>query len=177
MKSIRKPPTRIDMPGFASGCRLDQNRGHGLIKKLKRSFSPSAALSVAAVLLAGCAPLPGSGVTNAATVVYTAGASQYTAAVELPVQPPIVFDAMVRLVNERPNVEVVDRNDKAFLIKVADESERNLTGQVTKLGSGNSLLYIWADAGSSGQTGQELAISTVELICDELGVEYELVNY
>jgi len=128
-------------------------------------------------MLAGCAPLPGSSVTNAATVVYTASASQFTAAVELPVQPPAVFEAMVRLVNERPNVEIVDRNDKAFLIKVAVGPERHLTGQVTKLGSGNSLLYIWADAGGSGQTGQELAISTVELICDELGVEYELVSY
>jgi uncharacterized protein YndB with AHSA1/START domain len=128
-------------------------------------------------VVAGCAPLPGSSVTNAATVVYTAGASQYTVAVELPVQPQTVFEAMVRLVNERPNVEIIDRNDKAFLVKVADGPERQLTGQVTKLGSGNSLLYIWADANASGQTGQELAISTVELICNELGVEYELVTY
>jgi hypothetical protein len=143
----------------------------------KRILLLPAAFGVALVLLSGCAPLPGSSVTNAATVVYTAGASQYTAAVEFPQQPPIDFEAKVRLVNERPNVEVVDRNDKAFLIKVADGPERHLTGQVTKLGSGNSLLYIWADAGSSGQTGQELAISTVELICDELGVDYELVNY
>jgi uncharacterized protein YndB with AHSA1/START domain len=132
---------------------------------------------VVAVVVAGCAPLPGSSVTNAATIVYTAGASQYTVAVELPVQPQTVFEAMVRLVNERPNVEIVDRNDKAFLVKVADGPERQLTGQVTKLGSGNSLLYIWADANASGQTGQELAISTVELICNELGVDYELVTY
>jgi len=140
-------------------------------------FLLRAAFSVAAVVLAACAPLPGSTVTSAATVVYTAGASQYTAAVELPVQPPTVFEAMVRLIKERPDVEVINRNDKAFLIKVAEGPERHLTGQVTKLGSGNSLLYIWADAGGSGQTGQELAISTVELICNELGVEYELVSY
>lgn len=143
----------------------------------KRILSLPAAFGVALALLSGCAPLPGSSVTNAATIVYTAGASQYTAAVELPVLPPTVFEAMVRLIKEDPDVEVVNRNDKAFLIKVADGPERHLTGQVTKLGSGNSLLYIWADAGGSGQTGQELAISTVELICDELGVDYELVTY
>jgi hypothetical protein len=143
----------------------------------KKMVLLSTVFSLAVAVLTGCVPLPGSSVTNAATVVYTAGASQYTAAVELPMQPPTVFEAMVRLVNERPNVEVVDRNDKAFLIKVAEGPERHLTGQVTKLGSGNSLLYIWADAGGSGQTGQELAISTVGLICDELGVDYELVNY
>jgi hypothetical protein len=38
-------------------------------------------------------------------------------------------------------------------------------------------LYIWADAGSSGRTGREMAISGVEFICDELGVDYELVQY
>jgi len=122
-------------------------------------------------------PLPGSSVTNAATVVYTAGARQHTAAVELPVAPPVVFEALVRLIKERTDVEVVDRNDKAMLIEVAQEKERRITGQVTKLGTGNSLLYVWADAGSSGQSGREMAISAIELICEELGVDYELVSY
>jgi hypothetical protein len=143
----------------------------------KRVFSLLAAFSITAVALTGCAPLPGSSVTNAATVVYTAGARQHTAAVELPVEPPVVFEALVRLIKERGDVEVVDRNDKAMLIEVAQEKERRITGQVTKLGTGNSLLYVWADAGSSGQSGREMAISAIELICEELGVDYELVSY
>ena len=114
---------------------------------------------------------------QATTVVYTAGASRHTAAVELPVTPPVVFEALVRLIEERPEVVVTDRNDRAFLIEVVDGSERKFTGQVTKLGAGNSLLYVWADAGSSGQSGRELAISAIELICEELGVDYEMVNY
>jgi len=140
-------------------------------------FLLSAALSIAAGVLTGCAPLPGSSVTNAATVVYTASARQHTAAVELPVEPPVVFEALVRLIKEHTDVEVVDRNDKAMLIEVAQDKERRITGQVTKLGAGNSLLYVWADAGSSGQSGREMAISAIELICEELGVDYELVNY
>ena len=143
----------------------------------KRFFWLLAAFGVAEVVLTGCAPLPGSTVTNAATVVYTAGARQHTAAVELPVAPPVVFEALVRLIKERTDVEVVDRNDKAMLIEVAQENERRITGQVTKLGAGNSLLYVWADAGSSGQSVREMAISAIELICEELGVEYELVTY
>jgi len=142
-----------------------------------RVFLPFAAYFVASMVLTGCVPLPGSSVTHATTVVYTAGASRHTAAVELPVEPPIVFEALVRLIKERNDVEVVDRNDKAMLIEVAQENERQITGQVTKLGSGNSLLYVWADAGSSGQSGREMAISAIELICEELGVDYELVNY
>ena len=143
----------------------------------KKIVSFSAVFSIAVAMLTGCVPLPGSSVTNATTVVYTAGARQHTADVELPVTPPVVFEALVRLIKERTDVEVVDRNDKAMLIEVAQENERRITGQVTKLGAGNSLLYVWADAGSSGQSGREMAISAIELICEELGVDYELVNY
>jgi len=131
---------------------------------------------VIAAFLSGCIFLPGGTVTHSATVVYTAGARQHTAAVELQVDAAIVFDALVRIIKEHPDNEVVNRNDKAYLIEVAQQ-ERRITGQVSKLGSGSSLLYIWADAGSSGKSGREMAISAVEVICDELGVSYELVNY
>ena len=132
---------------------------------------------VIAAFLSGCIFLPGGTVTRSATVVYTAGASQHTAAVELQVTADVVFEALVRIIKENPDVEVINRNDQAFLIEVAQQKERRITGQVTKLGSGSSLLYIWADAGSSGESGREMAISAVEIICDELGVSYELVNY
>ena len=147
------------------------------MKISKQTVYLSGAFCLAALALIGCAPLPGSSVMQATTVVYTAGASRHTAAVELPVTPPVVFEALVRLIEERPEVVVTDRNDRAFLIEVVDGSERKFTGQVTKLGAGNSLLYVWADAGSSGQSGRELAISAIELICEELGVDYEMVNY
>ena len=132
--------------------------------------------AVIAALLSGCIFLPGGTVTHSATVVYTAGARQHTAAVELQVAADVVFETLVRSIKKNPDNEVVNRNDQAFLIEVAQQ-ERRITGQVTKLGSGSSLLYIWADAGSSGESGREMAISAVEVICDELGVSYELVNY
>ncbi len=138
---------------------------------------PAAVLFVSAILVSGCTALPGGTVSNAATIVYTSGASQYTAAVELQVPADEVFEAMVRVLKEHPDIEVVKRKDKAYLIEVTQGKERRITGQVTSLGSGSSLLYIWADSGSSGRTGREMAISGVEFICDELGVEYELVQY
>jgi len=138
---------------------------------------PTAVLFVSAMLVSGCSPMPGSSVTNAATIVYTSGASQFTAAVELQVSAAEVFETMVRIVDEHPKVEVVHRNDNAYLIDAAQDKQRRFTGQVTRLGSGNSLLYIWADAGSSGLSGREMAITAVEIICDELGVDYELVQY
>ena len=120
--------------------------------------------------------MPGSSVTNAATIVYTSGASQYTAAVELKVPATDVFDALFRLIQDNPEFEIHNRNDKALLVEVSKQ-DRRFTGQVTSLGSGNSLLYIWADAGTSGKSGREIAISAVETICSELGVDYDLVQY
>jgi hypothetical protein len=140
----------------------------------KMSYLLSALVVV--TLLSGCIFLPGGRAVESATVVYTAGARQHTAAVEIPIEAREVFDALVRIIKDNPDVEVIKRNDNGMLIEVAQSSKR-ITGQVTKLGSGNSLLYVWADSGTSGRTGRDLAISAVEIICDELGVAYELVNY
>ena len=126
--------------------------------------------------LGGCAWLPGGSVVESALVVHTAGSRKHTAAAQIPVAAPEVFAAVIRLVEEKPDLLIDNRNDKAFLIEVTAGSQ-SLTGQVTSLGADRSLLYVWADAGESGLTGEDLATSVVELVCDELGVEHELVHY
>jgi hypothetical protein len=127
-------------------------------------------------LFAACSSLPGGEAYESATVVYSAGSKKHTAAVQVPVAASEVYASIVRLLEERQDLDFENRNDKAMLIEV-EKGSRSLTGQVTELGVDRSLLYVWADAGDSGITGQELAISIVELVCDELGVKYELVNY
>ena len=134
------------------------------------------ALLGAICLFAACSLLPGGKVTDSATVVYSVGAKKHTAAVQVPVAAPEVYASIVRLLEEEKDLDFQSRNDKAMLIEV-EKGSRSLTGQVTDLGADRSLLYVWADAGESGETGEELAISVVELVCDELGVKYELVNY
>jgi hypothetical protein len=147
------------------------------MKRPRRSCHFSTAVFVAGFAVAGCAPLPGSSVTNATSTVYAASSRQHTAAVELAVAPSSVFEALVRVLSERPDAEVIRQTDNTMLIEVEQDQKRRITGQVTKLGSLRSLLYIWADAGSSGQPGRELAMSQIELISEELGVEYKLVNH
>ena len=126
--------------------------------------------------LSGCIFLPGGTVVDSALVVHTAGSKKHTAAVQVPVAASEVFATIVRLIEDKPDWQIENRNDKAFLIEVAKGS-RSLTGQVTDLGAGRSLLYVWADAGESGATGEEMTTSVVEVVCDELGVKYELVSY
>ncbi len=126
--------------------------------------------------LSGCIFLPGGTVVDSALVVHTAGSKKHTAAVQVPIAASKVFATIVRLIEDKPDLLIESRNDKAFLIEVTKGSV-SLTGQVTDLGAGRSLLYVWADAGESGVTGEELATSVVELVCDELGVAHELVSY
>jgi hypothetical protein len=126
--------------------------------------------------LGACAWLAGGSVVESALVVHTAGSKKHTAAAQIPIAAADVFVAVIHLVEDRPDLIVESRNDKAFLIEVTAGSQ-SLTGQVTSLGVGKSLLYVWADAGESGLTGEALAISVVQLVCDELGVEHELVHY
>ena len=175
--AVRRRQHRLTCPMLEQGVDWGAKEGREIMRKTKRVLLLSAACFVNAVAFTGCMPLSGSTVTHAVTVVYTAGASQHTAAVELSVAAETVFETLVRLIKEAPSIEVVDRNDKAFMIEVTQDKERRITGQVTRLGPERSLLYIWADAGISGQTGRQLGISVVEVICDELGIDYELVSY
>ena len=131
---------------------------------------------LALTIVGACSALPGGKVVESATVVYTAGSSHFTAAVEVPLQASDVFAMLASVVTENPDVQVVNRKDNALLIEVAKDDKR-LTGQVTKFGPDRSLLYVWADAGASGLTGRELAITVVETVCNELDVAYELVTY
>ena len=134
-------------------------------------------LFAALILLDGCFLLPGGDVVDAALVTHTAGSSQHTAAVKVPVKPAAVYAAMIRIITaEDAGLEIISRNDEAFMVEVDSDGAR-LTGQITKLDARQSLLYIWADAGLTDQTGRSLAISSIERICDELGVDYEEVSY
>ena len=127
-------------------------------------------------VLPGCSALPGGQVVESALVVHTSGAKKHTTAVQIPLAAEKVFATIVRLIEERPDNIIENRNDKAFLVEI-EENGRSMTGQVTRLGPDRSLLYVWVDAGNTGLSGQELATDVVEVVCDELGVKYELVNY
>ena len=83
---------------------------------------------------------------------------------------------MLKVLERDPEINVVSQNDKGMLLEVVEAGER-MTGQVTNLGSAESLLYVWADAGNSGRTGSELTSVVIEAVCEELGVEFERIDY
>jgi hypothetical protein len=82
---------------------------------------------------------------------------------------------MLRAVGELPEVTVVNQDNARYFLEVV-EGETRLSSQATDLGGGSTLLFVWADAGDSGQTGRDLALDAVRVICEELDIEYKLVG-
>ena len=120
-------------------------------------------------MLPGCTFGPMSGPTIAGLVTYTEGARQHTATVQLNRAPAEVYAGIQRVIARRPDVQVVNDDSKRYLLEVV-KGTRRLTAQATLLDSHSTLLFIWADAGESGQTGRDLALKAAQDICAELHV-------
>jgi len=141
-----------------------------------RRYGPFVLFGLIFALVVGCTALPARQAVDAALVVHTEGSSQHMIAARVPADASRVFKSFVRIIEEKPDIEVVNRKDNAMLLEVTQDGIK-ITAQVTQLGAGESLLYIWAEAGESGRSGRELATAAVEMICEELGVGFERVDY
>ena len=138
------------------------------------TLSISAILACAAFLSA-CLGTAGTTVTNAGEVVYSAGAKRDTVTVTMTVSPEKVFESMLRTIADSETAEVVQRDDNAMSVEVTKDG-RNINAQVTAYGNGGTLLFIWADAGDTGLTGDAVALSTINTISKDLNASYELVE-
>lgn len=136
------------------------------MRALLRESLPARLAAVSALILS----LVGCGLFSAGEVVYTRGARQHTATAELAVPPREVYEAMVRIAEDSPGWKVVNKNPTRMLVE-AEEGGRSVAGQATELGSNSTMLFIWADAGDSGQTGQDLAREAMRDVCKELDVK------
>ena len=119
--------------------------------------------------LQGCATML-QPVASTGLIVHARGASQHTATVQLALPPGEVYAGMLRVAARHPEFRVVNNLPSRFLLEVKDGT-RSLTGQATDLGGGKTLLFMWTDAGGTGQTGRELALDAVKEICAELAVQ------
>ena len=126
-----------------------------------------------AVLMPACTPVALQPVTSSGLVVYSRGASQDTASLRLALPPDAVFRGLLGIIERRPDVTLVNRNDKRYLLEVT-QGQTRLTGQATDLGRGETLLFLWADTGDSGETGRDLMEDAITDICTELAVECEV---
>ena len=120
--------------------------------------------------------MPARQAVDAANVVYTRGSDHHMIAAQLPVDAELVYESFLRIIRERPDISIVTQKDAAMMLEVTRD-DLTLTGQVSALGAGRSLLYVWGDAGHSGLSGRELTERAVAYICEDLGVSIERVDY
>jgi len=136
---------------------------------------PISAILASAVFLHACLGTPGTTVTNAGEVVYLAGAKQDTVSVTLAAPPAAVFDSMIRLIVSAEMAEVIQRDDASRMVEVSLDG-RSLNVQATEHSDGETLLFVWADAGDTGLTGNEVAMSTIRAISEDVKADYNLVE-
>jgi len=119
--------------------------------------------------------MPGTTVTNAGEVVYSKGAREDTVTVTLAVAPEVVFESMIKIIADSETAEVIQRNDVSMMVEVTRDG-RSINAQATEYGNGGTLLFLWADAGETGLTGNAVAMSTIDAISKDLNASYELVE-
>jgi hypothetical protein len=128
---------------------------------------------IGVLAMQSCAYGPMRAPTSAGLVVYTKGARQHTATVQIARPPAEVYAGMLRVIARKPDVTVINKDEKHYLLEVA-KGEKRLTGQATELDANSTLFFIWADAGASGQTGQNLALIAMRELCAELKIECKM---
>ena len=133
------------------------------------------AILASAVFLGACLGTPGTTVTNAGEVVYLAGPKKETVTATLHALPNDVFDSVVRTILNAETAEVIQRNDVSRMIEVSWDG-RSVNAQATEYGDGETLLFLWVDAGDTGLTGKEVAMSTLDSISKDLNASYQLVE-
>jgi hypothetical protein len=110
-----------------------------------------------------------------ATVVYVASTMQYTATVEVKAKPADVYAAMLRVLKRRPDVEIVKRDDAAHLLDIR-KGKNKATAQVSSTAGGLTLLKVTAQEGETEVTHEDLALRIVTQVCNELKVQYRVVE-
>lgn len=112
--------------------------------------------------------------TSAAMVVYTKGARQHTATIQIAKPADEVYAAMLRAVANNPEkMTVVNNDEKGYLLELAHKGKK-ITGQAMEVDANTTLFFIWADAGETNDTGKNMAERATRSLCSELKIECKM---
>ena len=128
---------------------------------------------VVLLALSGCTYGPMESPTRAGVVIYTKGARQHTANLQIALPPTEVYAGMLRAVARHPELDIINNDEERYLLEVLADDLR-LAGQATELDRNSTLFFIWADAGNSGHTGESLAMLAIRELCSELEIDCTL---
>ena len=124
------------------------------------------------VCLSGCIA-----VATIATIAYVKSRLEHTAVVELDVTPQEVYGAMERVAAATTGLEFKKQDPINFIMKVKNLNNNNVVmAQAKLLDNGKTQFKVTASAKEEELRNEELALGVVELVCDELGVKYKVVE-
>jgi hypothetical protein len=98
-----------------------------------------------------------------------------TTTVQLRVDAKEVYTTLVRILEETPEVGIDERDDENYTVK-ATKGKRHLTGKVEQRYAGMSHVRIKIDAPDAKKSEEDLSLKAVKVLCEELGVEYTVVD-
>ena len=138
---------------------------------LQYKLSVIALLVVTTIILQGCVVV----LSSVATLVYMRSNNHLTTTVLIKKTPDATYAAMNQIIERTPDIKIINKEDKKYLIE-ASRGENKVTAKATPYGSGLTQLIVTADAGKGDLTDEDLALKVVKQICEELGVEYKVIE-
>ena len=141
------------------------------ITKRMHKLSVVIFLLVVTIMLQGCVLF----LSSVATVVYMRSSKHTTTTVLIKKEPDVVYAAMIRIIERKPDVQVLKKEDENYLIEAA-RGEAKASAKATSYGSGLTQLIVTADAGKGNQSDEDLSLNVVKQICEELEVGYKIVE-
>jgi hypothetical protein len=112
--------------------------------------------------------------SSVATVIMMKGEEHHTTTVLVRKTPAEVYAAMTRIIAQRPEIDVKRKDDQTFLIEAAG-SNGNVTAKATAHNADVTQLIVTSDS-QTDLSDADLALNVVKQICDELGIDYKVVE-
>ena len=138
---------------------------------LQHKLSVAAILIVTTIILQGCVVV----LSSVATLVYMRSNNHLTTAVLIKKTPDATYAAMNQIIERTPDIKIINKEDKKYLIE-ASRGKNKVTAKAPPYGSGLTQLIVTADAGKGDRSDEDLALNVVRQICEELGVEYKVIE-
>jgi len=134
-----------------------------------RLLSTTLTLLVLAAFIGCVAAIP--------VIIYKKSKEFHTATVQVNAAPADVYNTAVKLIKDKPDIEIEKQNDEDMKVEINKGEQRGKI-MVEAADGGKTELTVKADAGKEAEEGADksLALRIVKAICDELGVQYTVVE-
>ena len=131
--------------------------------------------AVLSLLVSGSAGCGATLVTAGAAVIYYKSKGDQTATVELKAKPDAVYQAAIAAAEKNPTITIVKRGDAERKLEISKD-QKSVTLEVKELSAGVSKLTVSSNKADEGQSGTDLALDAIKRVCEEMKVEYKVVE-